>query len=98
VTVTITPTDADFDVACSKRFADGKAAWASLKREATKAAAQRLLADNAAWRARIIAQQSAVTGPAFLRNRRTGSHWRGSFALSALPLVKRRQTPTNAWR
>ena len=58
----IEPKDEDFEVAFARRFMGGPSAWASIKSEARKAAAERLLRANIARQHEISALLTATSG------------------------------------
>ncbi|UOF77344.1 hypothetical protein [Caudoviricetes sp.] len=74
VTKLLTPTDEDYEAACSKRFADGTSAWASLKREAERATARRLLRANKERRDEICRKLDSVSGAEFLQLQKEFEH------------------------
>jgi hypothetical protein len=64
--VDVTPTDADFGVAFTRRFMGGAAAWASVKAEAKQEAAYRLLRENLAKQRKLIEGLSKLHGPEYI--------------------------------
>jgi hypothetical protein len=64
--VEVVPTDADFEVALGKRFMCGAGAWAQLKGEAVRFAAERLLQANLAAQRELVAKLPDLTGVAWM--------------------------------
>lgn len=60
------PTDADFEAVFTRRFMGGAKAWQSIKADARKAAAERLLATNAARRTEIATLLPQRTGEPYI--------------------------------
>jgi hypothetical protein len=66
VPLEIVPTDADFEVAFSRRFMGGPGAWASVKAEAKQAAVERLLKENLSSQRKLTEGLSKLRGAEWL--------------------------------